>query len=169
MNENIASPLLGPRAPDFTLPRTRHASFALRDVLGRPAVLVFYPGDWEPVSAEQLGQYQEYLPELQRFDAALVAISVDSVCSHAAFGKALDLGFPLLSDFHPKGHVSRAYHVYREEEGRSGRALFVLDPDGMICWSRSVPTNLNPGVHGILSALESLHVARSPPLAKRYR
>ncbi|HLJ66654.1 MAG TPA: redoxin domain-containing protein [Chloroflexota bacterium] len=163
MNQNISSPLAGSQAPDFTLPRTTNASFALRDVRGRSTVLVFYPGDWDPVSSEELCLYQEHLPDLRRLDAVLIAISVDSVWSHAEFGKALRLSFPLLSDFEPKGEVSRAYHVYCDEAGRSGRALFVLDSDGMIRWSRSYPTNLNPGIHGILSALESLQVTRAPP------
>lgn len=124
---------------------------------------MFYPGDWEPVSSEQLCLYEEHLPDLQRFDAALVAISVDSVWSHAAYGRELGLTFPLLSDFQPRGQTSRAYHVYREEKGRSGRALFVLDREGTVRWSRRLPINLNPGVHGILSTLESLQVTRAPP------
>jgi len=66
------------------------------------------------------------------------------------------LTFPLLSDFHPKGDVSRAYVIYREEEGRSGRTVFVLDGAGMVRWSRVYPTNLNPGIDGILTALETM-------------
>lgn len=156
MNESLAAPLVGRPAPRFTLPRTGYQSFSLRDVRGRPAVLVFYPGDWEPVSAQQLHLLEEYLPELQRYRAAVVGISVDSVWSHKAFGEALGLTFPLLSDSHPKGVVSRAYHVYRDEEDRSRRALFVIDPAGVIRWSRRLPINLNPGVDGILSALKRL-------------
>jgi peroxiredoxin len=163
MKENGSSPLTGMQAPDFTLPRTDYQAFSLQDVHGRSAVLAFYPGDWEPVSCEQLHLYQEYLLELRRFDAALVAISVDSIWSHAAFGQELGLSFPLLSDFRPKGHVSRAYHVYREREGRSSRALFVVDPAGIVRWARTFPLNLNPGVHGILSTLESMQVTRAPP------
>jgi len=163
MIETLAAPLTGKQAPDFTLPRTIHARFALRDIQGRPAVLVFYPGDWDPISSEQLRLYEDHLPDLQRVDAALVAISVDSVWSHAAYSTALGLSFPLLADFQPKGQVSRAYHVYREEAGRSGRALFVLDGAAVVHWSRSVPPNLNPGVHGILRALETLQIARAPP------
>lgn len=163
MNEHVVSPLIGKRAPDFTIPRTLHARFALHDVRGRPAVLVFYPGDWDPISLEQLCLYEVHLPELRRFDATLIAISVDSVWSHAAFGQELGLSFPLLSDFQPKGQVSRAYHVYREAEGRSGRALFVLDREGIVRWSRRYPTNLNPGAYGLLSALGSFHLTRAPP------
>jgi peroxiredoxin (alkyl hydroperoxide reductase subunit C) len=128
----------------------------LADIRGHPATLVFYPGDWEPVTRQQLTLYQECLPELNRFGAALIGISVDSVWSHTAFGRALDLTFPILSDFHPKGQVSRAYGIYRDEEGRSARAVVVLDGAGTVCWSRVYPTNLNPGVDGMLTALETM-------------
>ena len=156
MNDHPMPPLSGTRAPDFSLPRTRYESYSLADVHGHPVILVFYPGDWEPVSREQLALYQECLPELHHFGAGLIGISVDSVWSHIASGRAHDLTFPLLSDFHPKGAVSRAYGVYLEDEGRSGRALFVLDASGMVCWSRTYPHNLNPGVDGILTALEMM-------------
>jgi peroxiredoxin len=158
MHDHLVPPLPGTRAPAFTLPRTHYESFSLPDVQGQPAVLVFYPGDWEPVSRQQLALYQQYLPELHRFGATLIGISVDSVWSHVAFGRALELSFPLLSDFHPKGEVSRAYRVYREDEGRSGRAVFVLDAAGTVGWSRTYPTNLNPGVDGILTALETMQI-----------
>ena len=163
MNADGISALIGKPAPDFTLPRTLHTSFALRDVQGRPAIIVFYPGDWDPVSSEQLSLYKEHLPELQRFEATLIAISVDSVWSHEAFGRSLGLSYPLLSDFQPKGQVSRAYQVYSGADGRSGRALFVLDRAGVIRWSRCVPASLNPGVSGALSALEALHFKREAP------
>jgi peroxiredoxin len=161
VKDTIASPLTGRQAPDFTLPRTRYQTFSLRDVRGNPAILVFYPGDWDPVSCQQLHLYQEYLPELRRFEASLVAISVDSVWSHAALGRALGLSFPLLSDFQPKGQVARAYQVYRETEGQSARALFVVGPEGIIHWSHTYPTNLNPGVQGIVSTLETLNKRRT--------
>lgn len=163
MKDDITSPLTGTQAPDFVLPRTAYRAFSLRDVRGKPAVLVFYPGDWDPVSSQQLALYQEYVPELQRFAASMVGISVDSIWSHAAFAEALHLSFPLLADFQPKGKVSRAYGVYREQVGRSGRALFVIDSEGVVRWSHTFPTNLNPGIEGILRAIESLHLTRAPP------
>ena len=156
MNDHPAPRRPGTSVPHFSLPRTHYESVSLRDVYGHPAVLVFYPGDWEPVSCQQLALYQQQLPALHRLGAALIGISVDSVWSHRAFGRALALTFPLLSDFHPKGAVSWAYGVYREDEGRSGRAVFVLDTAGRVCWCRVCPTNLNPGVDGMLTALEAM-------------
>lgn len=146
----------GTVAPDFELPVTPDQKVALSDFRGRPAILVFYPEDWSPVCSDQLGLYQAVLPEFQRYGAQLLAISVDSVWSHLAFAEDRNLHFPLLSDFHPKGSVSRAYEVYRDDDGTSERALFVVDADGVIGWSYISPVGVNPGADGILRALEEL-------------
>ena len=61
-----------------------------------------------------------------------------------------------MADFEPKGAVARAYAAYREEEGTSGRALFVIDKNGVISWSYLSPVAVNPGADGILRALEEL-------------
>ena len=64
--------------------------------------------------------------------------------------------FPLLADFEPKGAVSRQYGAYRERDGISERALFVIDANGVIRWSYLSPIGVNPGADGILAALEAL-------------
>jgi alkyl hydroperoxide reductase subunit AhpC len=46
--------------------------------------------------------------------------------------------------------------VYRQGEGTSERALFVIDAEGVIHWSYVSPVGVNPGADGILSALEEL-------------
>jgi len=117
---------------------------------------VFYPEDWEPVSREQLTLYQQYLVKIDHFGAALIGISVNSISSHTAFGRALGLTFPLLSGFHPKGVASRSYGIYVEDEGRSARAVVVLDGAERACWSRVYPTNLNAGIDGILTVIERM-------------
>jgi peroxiredoxin len=119
-------------------------------------ILAFYPEDWSPVCSDQMGLYQEVLPEFERFNAQLLGISVDGVWCHLAFARDRHIHFPLLSDFEPKGEVARAYHVYRNKEGTSERALFVIDADGIVRWSYVSPVAVNPGADGILRALENL-------------
>jgi peroxiredoxin len=97
------------------------------------------------------------LPEFRRHGAELVGISVDSAWCHRAFAESRNLHFPLLSDFEPKGDVSRSYGAYDSSVGMSTRALFVLDGDGVIRWSYLSPVGVNPGADGILTALESLN------------
>jgi peroxiredoxin len=150
----------GTVAPNFTLKSTPDQSVSLTEFRGRPVVLVFYPADWSPVCTDQLSLYNEILPEFQKHNAEILAISVDGVWSHAAFARDRKLHFPLLADFEPKGAVSRLYRVYLDREGESARALYVIDGAGRIRWSYVSPTGVNPGADGILSALEGLAPGR---------
>ncbi|MDX6368937.1 MAG: hypothetical protein QOG93_439 [Gaiellaceae bacterium] len=146
----------GSEAPEFTLPSTPDQRVSLSDFRGQPVILAFYPGDWSPVCSDQMALYQELLPEFQRFDAELIGISVDGIWCHLAFAKDRNLHFPLLADFEPKGEVARAYQVYRDQDGTSERALYVIDADGMVSWSYVSPVGVNPGADGILRALDNL-------------
>lgn len=146
----------GTAAPDFSLHSTPDQLVSLSDFLGRPVVLAFYPADWSPVCGDQMALYNELLDEFARFDAELLGISVDGAWCHIAFAHERKLRFPLLADFEPKGQVARLYGAYREHDGTSERALFVIDADGVIRWSYCSPVGVNPGADGILRALEQL-------------
>src|SRR3989442_15603802 len=155
--DHRATPLPpGTAAPDFELPSTPDQTVSLAEFRGQPVILAFYPEDWSPVCSDQMALYQQVLPEFQKFNAELFGISVDGVWSHLAFAKDRNLKFPLLADFEPKGEVSRLYGVYRADEGTSARALFVIDPAGIVTWSYVSPDEVNPGADGILRALEDL-------------
>src|SRR5580658_3679060 len=135
----------GTAAPDFSLKSTPDQTVSLPDFRGRPVVLAFYPADWSPVCGDQMALYNEILPEFERQGAKVFGISVDGAWCHAAFAKDRKLHFPLLADFEPKGAVSREYGAYREADGFSERALFVIDGDGVIYWSYVSPVGVNPG------------------------
>ena len=108
----------------------------------------------EPVSTDQLGYYNDVLPQVRSLNAELIGVSVDSVWCHEAFTRAARLRFRLLSD--TRGAVARAYGVYTPREGRSARALFVIDTIGNISWGYVAPPNVNPGVDGMMTALERM-------------
>ncbi len=146
----------GTPAPGFTLPSSSGGRISLGDLRGRPVVLAFYPADWSPVCGDQVVLYNELLSIFEDYDAQLLGISVDGIWCHRAFAEARKLNFPLLADFEPKGAVAQAYGVYRETDGFSQRALFVIDAEGIIRWSYVSPIDVNPGADGILAALEAL-------------
>jgi peroxiredoxin len=154
------TPLLEPGtvAPDFRLPRSPDQDVSLSEFRGRPVILAFYPADWSPVCGDQMALYNELVPEFQHFNnAALIGISVDGAWCHLAYANARKLRFPLLADFEPKGQVARTYAAYRHSDGVAERALFVIDPVGVIRWNYLSPIDVNPGADGILTALESLY------------
>ncbi len=144
----------GQKAPDFRLKNTPDQSVSLSEFAGRPVVLAFYPADWSPVCGDQMTLYQAVMPEFQRYEAQLLGISVDGVWCHLAFARDRHIEYPLLSDFEPKGELARTYGVYRNGDGFSERALFVIDASGVIRWSYVSPVGVNPGANGILKALE---------------
>ena len=135
----------GTAAPDFELRASPDKSYRLRDLRGRPVILAFYPADWSPVCGQEVVLFNEILPDFREYGAELLGISVDGVWCHGEFARQRNLHFPLLSDFEPKGAVSRAYGAYRDQDGISERALFVLDKDGVIRWSYLSPIDVNPG------------------------
>ena len=146
----------GTPAPEFSLKSTPDQLVSLSEFRGQPVILAFYPADWSPVCGDQMALYQAVLPEFKRLGAELIGISVDGIWCHIAFAHDRKLQFPLLADFEPKGAVARQYGVYRDGDGESGRALFVIDADGVIRWSHLSPVGINPGADGILAALESI-------------
>ena len=126
---------VGEAAPGFELPgvdgRTgEFGSWSLEQFLGRPVVVVFYPGDNSPVCRRQLAEYTEGIAEFERLDAQVLALSPQVPRSHAAFAeRSGGFGFPLLSD--TRKAVARDYGVlglldlYR-------RSTFVVGPDGSV-------------------------------------
>ena len=142
--------------PDFSLKDTPDQKVCLSDFLGQPVILAFYPADFSPVCGNEMTVFNELISEFQKYNAQLLGISVDNIWSHLAFAKERNLHFPLLSDFNPKGEVSKIYHAYREEDGQSDRALYVIDKKGKIAWGYISPIGISPGADGILQALDNL-------------
>src|SRR6201996_5669742 len=153
----------GAEAPDVSLHDTPDQELSLHALRGRRLVLAFYPADWSPVCGDQMALYNEMLSEFKELGAEILGISVDGPWCHAAFSQNRKLHFPLLADFEPKGAVARLYGVYRESDGTTERALFVINADGVIHWSYVSPVGVNPGADGILTALEEL---QNPQAAK---
>ncbi len=120
---------VGDRAPDFTLPGTGDAEYSLSDFLGRPIVLVFYPGDDSVVCTKQLNAYNDGLSEFADVDAQIVGISAQGVESHDAFSAKHGFEFPLLADIDKQ--VAAAYGTLGPI-GFPRRSVFIIDRDGVI-------------------------------------
>ncbi|HET6444375.1 MAG TPA: redoxin domain-containing protein [candidate division Zixibacteria bacterium] len=166
-SSHIDLPRVGEIARDFSLPaasrpfdQSSQKIIALSDLRGNPAVLVFYPADNSSVCSSQLTLYNEALLLIQEHDARLVAISTDDPSSHRDFAERMKLDFPLLSDSDPAGAVANEFGVLNPNDGLCERALFVLDGEGRVHWRAVYPRNTNPGMDGILEALESLSIEK---------
>lgn len=79
--------------------------------------------------------YEADLERFKGYDAQVLGISVDSVPCNTAWARSLGgLSYDLLSDFEPKGEVARKFGAYRDKDGISERALFIVDKSGKIAF-----------------------------------
>jgi len=129
----------GVRAPDFALPDADGNVVRLSELRGTPVALVFYPLDWSPGCSVQLELYQQEFDEFSSRGIRLLGVSVDSIYSHGAWAAVRGIKYPLLSDFQPRGEAARAYAVWRDADGHSERAVYLIDADGVIRWSHVSP------------------------------
>ncbi len=135
----------------------------LADLVGtKPIVLAFYPSDFGVMCAvEMIGlrdRYEQFSPLCH-----ILAISTNTTYSHGAWSDSLKLPFPLLSDL--DGAVTKTYNVWPPEElngyleGRSLRAVFILDREGVVryCWAPDDP-GLEPNYAELLDVLQALQI-----------
>ena len=101
-----------------------------------------------------------YEADLQRFEEAdtqVLGISIDSIPSHVAWAKSLGgISYPLLADFNPKGEVAKAFGAFRDPDGITERALFVIDKDGKVVYKDIHDISKQPDneeIHDVLRKL----------------
>lgn len=79
------------------------------------------------------------LPRFRAANTQVLGVSIDSVFSHANWGKDLGgVSFPLLSDFEPKGGMAQGYGLYLADKGITDRATVIVDSDGVVQYAESV-------------------------------
>src|SRR3954471_13319165 len=125
---------VGTQAPDFTLVDQDRQPVTLSAQRGKPVVLAFFPAAFSSVCTKEMCTFQESLARLDKVNAQVYGISVDTFFTLKAFQDQQKLTFPLLSDFNKQ--VIRDYGVFNEDmiglKGIAKRATFVIDKDGVV-------------------------------------
>jgi glutaredoxin-dependent peroxiredoxin len=95
--------------------------------------------------------------ELDSVGVRSFGISRDSAWSHIAWAQALDLNFPLVSDWNRE--AMRAFGVertFRDHEGVAERSCFLVDPDGTVRGAWRYKTAEVPDFDELLRAAQAL-------------
>jgi peroxiredoxin len=124
-------PAVGDSAPDFSLP-SNQGEIRLSDLASRQRVLLaFYQEDNTPTCSSEVATLKEAYPLLEEAGVAVVAVSADSLESHASFSERLGgLPFPLAAD--TELMAATRYGVVDDTGKRSLRAVFIIDKGGKI-------------------------------------
>ncbi len=102
--------------------------------------------------------------DLARFaatNAQVLGVSTDSIFSHQAFQKELGgLSFPLASDRWPYAAVAQSYGIFPPARHTipfvNDRAVFIVDTEGKIAWSKVYELKDQPSNADLLGILRTL-------------
>lgn len=103
---------VGAKVPNFRLLDMNDNSFTLKDILGKPAVLYFYPLDNSSLCTEEACEFRDVYDELQELDCAVYGISPDDHESHMQFSAKYELPFQLCCD--PSEQMMKDYGIWAE-------------------------------------------------------
>lgn len=124
---------VGDLAPDFTVDSHLDKKVTLSEYRGKTTVLVFFPQAFTPVWTAQIPSYEAEYASFAELDVQVLGISVDHIPVLKAWAESLGgISYPLISDFWPHGEIAKEYGAFREEEGRSERAIFIVDKNGVL-------------------------------------
>jgi peroxiredoxin len=126
---------VGAKAPDFTLPNQDREPVTLSEQLKNgPVVLAFFPAAFSSVCTTEMCTFRDSSAELNKVNAQVFGISVDTFFALKAWADAQNLNFPLLSDFNKE--VIRKYAVLNPDmigmKDIAKRAVFVIDRNGVV-------------------------------------
>ena len=146
----------GEKAPDFVLKGHDDKEYKLSNLKNKNIVLAFYPADFSPVCSKEHFCFINDLKRFEKLNAQVFGISVDNIWSHKAFAEKLQLTYPLLSDFHPKGAVASKYGLYLSDMGIASRATVIVDREGIVRYVQVYDTPQQRENSEILKILENL-------------
>jgi peroxiredoxin len=145
---------IGAPAPEFTLKNQDQKEVKLSDFRGKKrVVLVFYPLDWSPTCTQEHACLVNGMKQFEQLEAQILGLSVDSAWSHKAYAEKMNIHYPLLADFQPRGAVGAKYGVYLDDKGITGRAIFIVDRNGNLAWQKIYDIPVVPDIGEVSKAL----------------
>jgi peroxiredoxin len=125
---------IGVPAPDFGSRNQYGQPISLGDLLGSPAVLIFYPWAFSSTCTGELRTVRDLLRRFDELEARVIAISCDAMFTLRAYADAEGLAFDLLTDHWPHGAIAQAYGVFDDRTGCALRGSFLVDAEGVVRW-----------------------------------
>lgn len=149
---------VGDAAPDFLLKDQNENEYRLSDYRGKQnVVLSFHPLAWTSVCAQQMQDLENSCADFSEIDAVGFGLSVDSLYTQQAWADSLDVNdIALLADFWPQGDVAKKFGVFRDADGFSERAVFIIDKNGIVRFKKVYPIKQVPDLAEIKKALKEI-------------
>ena len=156
-------PLLGEKFPQLDVVTTLGKMRLPDDFSGKWLVFFSHPADFTPVCTTEFVAFQKRYDAFKELNCELVGLSVDQVFSHIKWiewikdNLKVDIQFPIVAD---TGKVSSALGLIHPGKGTNTvRAVFVVDPKGIIRAILYYPQELGRNMDEILRMVKGFQVA----------
>lgn len=166
-----AMPRIGDQAPAFKAVTTQGEIDFPAQYAGSWVILFSHPADFTPVCTSEFMTFATMQDEFARYNTKLVGLSVDGLYSHIAWlrtikekivykgMKDVEVTFPLIEDI--TMDVAKAYGMIQPGESttKAVRAVFVVDPKGVIRTIIYYPLSLGRNFDELLRVVQALQAA----------
>lgn len=136
-----------------------------KDFQGRWFILFFYPADFTFVCPTELLDLKRIYDELRKLKTEVVAVSTDTVYTHKVWIETEEmlkgLSYSMAADHN--GKFSRELGIYYEDKGMSQRAVFIIDPEGILRVAEIVSDDIGRNARELLRKLKALQFVRKNP------
>ncbi len=167
----VAMPRIGDLAPEFKAITTQGEINFPSDYKGKWVILFSHPADFTPVCTSEFMTFAKREAEFKKLNCQLVGLSVDGLYSHIAWlrtikdkieykgMKNIEVKFPLIEDITMT--VAKKYGMIQpgESSTKAVRAVFFIDPKGIIRAIIYYPLSLGRNFDELLRALIAMQTA----------
>ncbi|HNV67910.1 MAG TPA: peroxiredoxin, partial [Bacteroidales bacterium] len=172
MEEKVYSmPRIGDKAPEFRAVTTQGEINFPNDYKGSWVILFSHPADFTPVCTSEFMTFATMAEKFEKANTKLVGLSVDGLYSHIAWlrtikekieykgMKDVEVKFPLIEDITME--VARKYGMMMpgESDTKAVRAVFFIDPKGIIRTILYYPLSLGRNFEEIYRVVIGLQTA----------
>ena len=169
--EVTSMPRIGDPAPSFTAVTTQGGINFPSDYAGKWVILFSHPADFTPVCTSEFMTFASMEDEFKAYNTELVGLSIDGLYSHIAWLRTIkekmvfrglrdvEVTFPLIEDITME--VAKKYGMIMpgEDSTKAVRAVFVIDPLGVIRTIIYYPLSLGRNFDELLRVIKALQTA----------
>lgn len=171
IEQPMPMPRIGDKAPEFKAVTTQGEINFPGDYNGKWIILFSHPADFTPVCTSEFMTFAKLEEEFNKRNCQLVGLSVDGLYSHIAWlrtikdkiefkgMKNIEVKFPLIEDI--TMNVARQYGMIQPGESttKAVRAVFFIDPKGVIRAIIYYPLSLGRNFDELMRALVAMQAA----------
>lgn len=169
MEDEIRMPLIGDPMPEMEVTTTKGKMNIPGSFKGKWFVLFSHPADFTPVCTTEFVAFQKRYQQFRDIGCELIGLSIDQVFSHIKWEEwikeklGVEIEFPIIAD---TGKIGKILGMVHPNKGSNTvRAVFIVDPKGIVRAILYYPQELGRNFDEILRMVKGLQVSDSEGVA----